>query len=215
MKAIDRFSNTMKRSKALLSAYKDETGGDDDLLRFAIVLSVAAFERYVKDVFLAHLATSLRKEPCNEALQKLVTDSGITSAFWRQCILKKTPHPFQRICNAVKRYLFAAPRQKKSAIDELFKCYSLGSIVDNTRNKSGRKTLWRSVEWTVKRRHQIVHAGDCGSMGRLAPISFKETEHRLNDIERFVQNMDDIIRFKFSRKKKTSKPTKTRKPISH
>ena len=222
MKAIERFFSTMKRSKALLTVYRDGDGAErnDDFLRFAIVLSVAAFERYVKDAFLAHLVTSLRKEPCNENLQKLVVDSGITSDFWRQCILKKTPHPFQRICNAVKRHLFAFPCQKKSAIDGLFKCYSLGSLVDNTRSKSRRKTLWRSIEWAVKRRHQIVHAGDCGNMGHLALITIRETEHRLDDIELFVTNMDEIVRNKFSRKKKRRKKkprasTRKRNPISY
>lgn len=211
MNAISRFNQTISRCHSLLEEYKSSCK-NVDLPRFAIVLAVAALERYVKDSFMVHLVDELKKENVDSDLRQLVTEAGVTSDFWEQCVRKHTERPYRKASNAVKRHLLSFSIQNKKSISDLFKCYSLGSIVDHAQKKADRKTLWKSTEKAIKRRHQIVHAGDFGNMGRLQAVDFDETNHRIEDIKLLVANMEDIIRNKFSKTKRRATASKSTKP---
>ena len=71
--------------------------------------------------------------------------------------------------------------------------YRLKNLTDNAQKKSSRKSLKSSVEKLILRRHEIVHAGDYNSHGKIRSINEKQISTRIKDLEILVNNMDEII----------------------
>lgn len=206
MKAIERFRATMERCNLMLAASREsstdkQTG--QELQRYVVVLSVAAMERYVKDAFLEHLTQTLRDGQCDQDLQQIVMDSGITSEFWEKCCRERASRPYRTVRNVVTRHLSTFSVQTEQSISALFKGYGLGSILKHAKAKAGTARIEKSLNKVISRRHQIAHAGDYGRQGNITPIDYAYAERRRKDIEAVVLCMEEIIQNKFSRKRKS------------
>lgn len=211
MKAIQQFNQTMIRCTRLVEAFGNGGTGNDDYLRFAIVLAVSAFEKYVKDAFLEHIV-QFERMPKQNSKQRaefdaFLREAGVAPDLWKNCYLNrgKCPRPRRIIRNTVRRHLETMPIQRHDSISGLFKHYGLGNILQNASAMSERALIWKKIEKLIDRRHQIAHASDCRAMGRLAEVRADQVFRQLKALERFVGCMEEIIQAKFSQRNKRSK----------
>ena len=199
-KALKKFEKTIKRSTALISTYRSllrQRGNDGtiraprDLIRAAVVLSVAALDAYVTDVFSEKLVPYLRKYKPDDLLVKILRDAGLDT--YEALTLIKMDRPFRRIRTMVNTYYKTYTTQKFDVIDKLFLSFRLKDITDKAQAKSKRKYLKKSVSKLIERRHKIAHGGDYNSHGNLNKINLKETEKRIDALKLFVHCIDEIV----------------------
>ena len=199
-KAYKKFDKTIKRSTALIRTYRTllrerrnnrKMRAPRDLIRSSVVLSVAALDAYITDVFSEKLVPYLKKYKPDDLLVNILHDAGLDT--YEALNLIKMDRPFRRVRTLVSAYYKTFTTQKFEVIDKLFLAFRLKNISERAQSKSKRKTLKRSVAILVERRHKIAHDGDYNSHGRLNDINLNETERRINDIKLFVQCIDEII----------------------
>lgn len=199
-KALDKFEKTIKRSTALISTYRTllqqrkndrSIRAPKDLIRAAVVLSVAALDAYVTDVFAEKLVPYLKKYKPDSLLVDILREAGLDTL--EALTLIKMDRPYRRIRTMVSAYYKTYTTQKFEVIDKLFLSFRLKDITDNAQSKSRRKSLKKSVSKLITRRHKIAHGGDYNSHGNLNSISLKETEKRIDALKLFVQCVDEIV----------------------
>ncbi len=160
-------------------------------MRAAVVLSVAAFDAYVTDVFAEKLVKYIKTYKPDDLLIDILRESGLDT---RETLnLLKMDRPFRRVRSLVEKYYGVYTTQKFKVIDQLFLAYRLKDITQRAQDKSGRKTLKRSVELLVQRRHKIAHDGDYNAHGRLNQIDVRQVRRRIGDLKLFVSCLDEII----------------------
>jgi hypothetical protein len=202
MRAKRLFDETVERCGTLLEGPANYQGRQD-CIRMAIVLAVAGLERYVKQRFLENLSRQIREQPeGNEALNKLLSESGVTADVWKGLALGGQSHPLKTVRSKVVVHLENIAIQNSSSINDLYKCYGLGSIVGNAARKTGLKTIWPSVMRIVNRRHKIAHDADYKRAGALESVIENDVRKRLGDLCRFVNAMDEIVSRRFAPKKR-------------
>lgn len=199
-KAYSKFLKTFTRSLKLISTYRSLKNKSRkigypsppvDMIRASIVLSVAALDAYITDVFSEKLVPYIKKYSPDDLLIDILKEAGLDT---REALnLINMYRPYRRIRTLVERYYDRYTTQTFKMIDKLFLAYRLKNISDRAQDKSGRKTLKRSVEILVERRHEIVHDGDYNSHNNLNSINVRQMEKRINDIQLFVQCVDEII----------------------
>jgi len=199
-KAYEKFEKTINRSTALIRTYrtllKERRNNKRirvprDLIRTSVVLSVAALDAYITDVFSEKLVPYLKAYKPDDLLVNILQDAGLDT--YEALNLIKMDRPFMRVRSLVSGYYRTFTTQKFEVIDKLFLAFRLKNISNRAQSKSKRKTLKRSVEILVNRRHKIAHNGDYNSHGRLNNINLNETERRINDVKLLVQCIDEII----------------------
>lgn len=199
-KAFSKFGKTINRSTALISTYRtllqqrrNNRGirAPKDLIRAAVVLSVAALDAYITDVFSEKLVPYLKKYKPDDLLVDILHEAGLDTL--EALNLIKMDRPFRRIRTLVNAYYKTYTTQKFDIIDKLFLSYRLKDITDRAQSKSKRRTLKTSVAKLVERRHKIAHGGDYNSHGNLNKINLKEIEKRINALKLFVQFIDEIV----------------------
>jgi len=200
-KAHGKFIKTIRRCESLVDSYKrlqviDEENGVDvptpkDIVRGAVVLAVAALDTYVTDVFSEKLVLYLKAYNPDPELIELLYDAGLDT---KEALgLLSMERPYRRIRTLIENYYGSYTTQKFDVIDQIFKPYRLKNITDNAARKSGRESIKKSVGKLVERRHQIAHAGDYNSHGRIIDIDEEQIAKRIKHLELLVKNMDDII----------------------
>ena len=219
MKAIAGFRETISRCNQLVELFHTVSPKNDDLLRFAVVLAVSAFEKYVKDSFVERLVQFARLPSAGkskrEEFDAFLKGAGVEPDLWRECYNArgKNPNPNLRMRNRVKRELSSKPIQRQTDISELFKLYGLGNILVRARELSNKALIWKTIEKTTKRRHQIVHASDYRFAGSLEPINDKNVNRHLAAFERFVESMNSILESRFKKKRRKSIPKRTKSHV--
>ena len=204
-KAKQKFDQTMSRCDAMINLYDTlkEKGESptEDILRGAIVLSVAAFDAYATDCFSEHFVRYIKDHKIDESVIKLLTDAHYDIKFSIE--LLKAERPYRKIRTLIDKYYAKVTTQRMEVIDSLFTIYHLDSITFNAANKTGRKpeNLLKSINLLIERRHQIVHDGDYNDY--CVPKSITKTDlNRIELIKIFVDSMDTIIDSKFRKTKK-------------
>jgi hypothetical protein len=199
--AFGKFKKTTKRCETLVGSYSslhalakdDDTvpPASKDIIRGAVVLAVAALDAYVTDVFSEKLTAYLRRYAPDESLVELLQDAGLDT---REALrLVTMERPFRRIGNLLRDHHGTYTTQRFVVIDELFLNYRLKDLTDRAQERAGRKTLKRSVELLIERRHKIAHGGDYDKYGRIRDIEPARIKKRIQDLELLVENMDAII----------------------
>lgn len=203
-KAYTKFEKIIIRSVALIGTYRalirirlrDKNNNNsmpatEDLIRASVVISVAALDTYITDVFSEKLVPYIKKYDPGDHLIKILSDSGLDTK--EALNLIKMERPYRRIRNLVEQYYSTYTTQRFEVIDKLFLAYGLKDISDKAQDKSGRITLKRSIAILIQRRHKIVHDGDYNSHGKLVKINSAEVMRRVNDVMLFVTCLDEII----------------------
>lgn len=200
-KAFDKFIKTIRRCESLVDAYKRLQSLDQeaevavptpkDIVRGAVVLAVAALDTYVTDAFSEKLVPYLKKYNPDEELINLLYEAGLDT---KEALgLLAMERPYRRVRTLIENYYGSYTTQKFDVIDQIFKPYRLKKITDNAAKKSGKESIKKSVGKLVERRHQIAHAGDYNSHGRIIDIDEAQIGKRIQHLELLVKNMDEIL----------------------
>jgi len=196
-KAFLQFKKTIQRSEALISFYiknKNNKGIalPKDIVRGAVVLSVAAFDAYVSNVFVETLIPYIQKYPLNNELVKLLEVTGFNTKMAIE--LLNSQNPYKKIRLLVENYYMKQTTHRLTTVNKLFSKYNIEDIVKQAAAITKGKNTARSIEVLIEKRHQIAHNGDYSKTGKLLDIDEKNMAKRINDLALFVESMDKIIR---------------------
>lgn len=194
-KAFKSFTWLQGRAIGLVNLHMDlhreDTGSHPcsaDVLRGAVALGVASMDAYFTRRF-AELLAPFRKRNCpNQRLIELLSSAGLDTEAALE--LAVTDRPFRRVRALVQRHLSDYTTQQFPAINEFFLALGFKDLSKHAQGLAHRKTLLRSVELLVERRHNIVHEGDIGHNGNLGRIDSSETVKRMRV---FVSNAEVLI----------------------
>lgn len=203
-KAYQKFESTIMRSLGLLNIYidhkdeieakfkeRDETVETDDLVRSCIVLSVAAMDSYFTDLFAEIFIPHLKKKKPSKQMVSILTDAGLDAA--QALEMFSMDRPYRRIRTLINNHYDGFVTQNFKKIDELFLAYGFKNFSASIEKSLHRKTLLRSIEILVHRRHAIVHEGDLNSHNKLKKINLDETLKRMKNMALFVEKADERI----------------------
>ena len=155
--------------------------------KFAIVTSVAAFDRYYTERFSEALIPFLHiKEPTRE-LAKLLENAGVDVYETLKLIRMDSPH--RRIRSLIHRHLKTYITQDEKRINQLYKCYGLTKFLENSERLTKRKTLRKRAFWLIHLRHKIVHDCDLNRKGAIRHLSKKES----NRISKAILDMRKLV----------------------
>ena len=195
--AKKKFDKTILRCREMINTYNNikencNISVPQDILRSAIVLSVAAFDAYATDCFSEYFVTYIKRHGVDESLESLLNDAGFNVKFSLELI--NSDRPYRKIRTLIDKYYSQYTTQRLSVVDELFLQYHIKDLTKNAANRSGKNSerLLKSVEKLTQRRHQIVHDGDYNDNNRINNVSEVDIR-RINDIALLVENMDAII----------------------
>ena len=142
------FEKTISRSRELLNLHKSGSYLDenDDLIRAAIVLGVAGFDRYFTakfcDVLVTHLKSNKKIGPdLYELLEKAGFNTEFALKLVSETVENRKSRPFRKIRTIVQNSLSAHTTHRDDAIDELFKGLGLKDLSANAAKKAKKKKL--------------------------------------------------------------------------
>ena len=165
----------------------------DDILRAAIVLSVASMDAYFTDRFrelIPVFVSRLKRKKPGKAMVSLLKKAGLDM---REALhLLQMTGANKRIRELVEKFLKDYTAQSVGAINFLFECLGIPDFCRKAEAKKERKDLLKSIEELVKRRHQIVHDGDCNTHGELIPITMP-TVFKINNVLEFVTAANELL----------------------
>ena len=195
---ISTFTKTIERSTALIDHYDTSPALDekDDLLRAAVVISVAAFDRFFTARFCDVLVPHLKKS--NKLSEKLVThlsNAGLDTEFALE--LAVSQRPFRKIRTIVQNSLSRHTTHRTDVIDDLFLSLSLKNLCKNAEKKASRRNLRRRIEKLVDIRNEISHQAHVNQRGNPKTINSNDIRSRISDLKIFVEMCDEIISSKF------------------
>lgn len=210
MKAYDAFKLTLARAQSLVDLHEKsfpkgrppESGEPPDLLRAAVVFAVAALDSYMHDKIAENVVRIVsccgRKGggfPGNllEALK-----SGLSLEKSLVLIYRKRPdHEIKRI---MEQYLSERTFQDPGKIEAALKYIGLSDLWEPLRLRlhlTSKEKCRKFLVHYVKRRHCIVHEGDVYKSKKhhhkLKAISRPYARNCVNDVKRFVQELDAVI----------------------
>lgn len=197
-KAFDSFLSSQERALDLIDLQLQlraaESGGhkcSDDVLRCAVVLSVAGMDAFFTRRFAELLVPFLKKNGANAKLAVMLESAGLNTSVALE--LAVMDRPFRRIRSLVQRHLSSYTTQRFSAIDELFLALGVKDLSKHAQGLAKKKRLLRSVEILVERRHQIVHEADVAVNGKRNALPVVEIGRRLKDVFLYVKHADALI----------------------
>lgn len=207
MNAKNRFDATIERCYDLVDDFDVGVGAkkNTDLLRAAVVLAVAALDKYCKDRFMesfgAYYDRTFRSRGLDGKHMAYLRKVGITTEELLEIYMKNADgsamHPVRRIGEKLQAYLHKETFQSGKAISELFQFYGLEDIITHAVEKGGNKRdVWKKVETLVARRHQIAHTADYES-DTLAKLDKKTVEEWLGALVEFVGCVHAIVGNRF------------------
>jgi len=176
-----------------------------DLLRSAIVLSVASMDAYFTDKFSDLLVPELKKKnkKIGKPLENLLKEAGLDDL--QECLsLLAMKRPYRRIRAFVTTYLETKTTQRLKAIDKLYLCFGIKKFCASVEGRLGRKNLLTRVQKLVERRHQIVHDGDYTRHHKLRPIDSHQTSRYLVELLDFVAAADSFLNEMFKKQPKNN-----------
>lgn len=218
MSTKDRFDETLNRCNSLMELF--EKAPNEDLLRAAVVLAVAALDKYCKDKFLDFFE-EFYKKTLKSPKKRLFCDSylddagvGISDrlALYQEKSIDDTFSPEQEMAKRLRAYLHRSTFQSHTAITELFQCFGLDEIIDNAVKRSGDSEAWTLVERLIRRRHTIAHTADCDAEHGVHPLESKTVVGWLKTLEDLVGCIDSIVDNKF--KVTTKEPRQSPQTVS-
>jgi len=198
--AKSKFDRTINRSKRLIKQYKTFKGLDlpasKDMLRASIVLSVAAIDAYVTDVFIELFIPFIQENDINDNMCELLESKGFNLK--SSLSLLKNDDPFSELKQIIEGYLEKHTTQKADRIDGLFDTYCLSNITFNAAKKmsDNPKKLLNDFNEIVQRRHKIVHDGDYNKSQSINDVSEKDIE-KIDAIVTIVSGIEFILTNKF------------------
>lgn len=199
-KAFVKFRKTIKRCEKLKQTYdlqkvSTEKPGNQDLLRASIVLSVAAMDAYMTDVFSEYFIEYIKRWPVDDKMEEQLIKYGVTVKFIIE--MYKAEKPLSEIRALVERHYERATTQRMSVIDDLFSLYRIQKITENAAKRIDDTMIINDIEAVVQRRHSIVHDGDYYQSQNIRNVT-EEDMKKAGKIDLFVESIEFILSRKFS-----------------
>lgn len=218
MRTKDRFDETLNRCNSLMELFEKAPNGD--LLRAAVVLAVAALDKYCKDKFLDFfegyygdaLKAHANLECCDAYLDKKGIDIKVRLSLYQKHATGELSCPERDMARLLRDELQRDTFQRVDAITELFKCFGLNDIIKRAVEKSGRPDVWKSVADLIRRRHQIAHSADYGTGAGVESIEEDAVGRWLDELSQLVNCIDSIVDNKF--KVTTKEPRQSPQTVS-
>tara|TARA_B110001469_G_C9593467_1_gene294591 strand:- start:50 stop:634 length:585 start_codon:yes stop_codon:yes gene_type:complete len=163
----------------------------DDLVRSAVVLSVAAMDLYFTDVFSEHFVSYIKRKKPNESMVKILEKAGLNVEQSLEMFSMKKP--YRRIRTLIDAHFSRYVTQNFQKVDDLFVGYRIKSISRSAQTKLDRRNIVKRIEILIQRRHSIVHRGDLNEHNNVKPIDVKDVLGRIRDMNKFVVASDGII----------------------
>jgi hypothetical protein len=199
-KAYTNFTKTIERSRQVIALYRADVdlAEKEDLVRFSVVLTVAALDSYFTDKFCDVLVPFLKKnEPTNDLIE-ILENAGLNAKTALELI--SMDRPFRRIRTLVERSFSNYTTQRTDVIDKLFRSIGLQDFSNNAQRIVGRKSLKKRVQMLVNRRNDIAHESDLDYRGRPKKIDVEKIEGQIADLELFVEGAEKLIKNRLSSK---------------
>ena len=197
-RSFERFKATLARADSLCDLYdrllklklkKEPTRFNHsdiaDLLRSAIVLSVASMDYYFTARFAELLVPFLKRSGPTPGLTSLLTDAGLDAKTSLEML--SMDRPYRRIRTLIDAHFEKYTTQRADVVNRLFLAYGVKDLLGNAQRKCNRKRLVRSVELLVERRHAIVHEGDLNDHGKLRDVARAEVRTRVTNLKALVE----------------------------
>lgn len=198
------FLKTLARTEGLLELHRRGSALDenDDLLRAAIILAVAGFDRYFTAKFCDVLVTHLKSNrEIGSDLCKRLEDAGFNTKFalklLSETVNHRTSRPFRKIRTIVQNSLSRHTTHRDDAIDELFKGIGLKGLSDHAAKKAKKKKLVPNVMQLVNIRNEIAHEAHVKQNGEPKSLDAVKINTYIGDLEMYVQMCDEIVDSKF------------------
>ena len=201
---MNRAQSLLAGSEAIVEIFNEHGMGDGhgnydydslteagDMGRASIMLSVAAFDDYFTRKYSEALLPSIKKHGVNKKLEDVLQAAGLSVAASLELLTMK--RPYRRIRTLASGYYHRYTTQRADAIDKLFATVGLVNLCKRAEVAAKRKTLLRSVEILVHRRHEIVHGADLNKHGKLQKVNPKEIDRRISDVFMLVGFCDNLI----------------------
>jgi hypothetical protein len=163
----------------------------DDLGRASIVLAVAAMDSYFTDAFIEKLVPFLQKSKPTKGLVSLLEKAGFGVSDALQLLNKWAP--LERVKKTLAGHLDRLVTQSTGRIDDLFLAYGYKDLSACAEAKTKRKSVLKTVEHLVSRRHQIVHDGDYLKNGKIRRFTQAAASKEIRTLELFVKACDEIL----------------------
>lgn len=207
--AKTRFDESMQRCDALLEL-AEKSPLKEEVLRFVVVLCVAALDMYASDRFMENFSQHIRHRTLKANEIDLLKKAGVTvevvlNLLRRQ---KKGAHPFRAIRKYVDKYFAKASRQSFAKINDLYSYYGLGQLTNDALKKCGKKTVGKRVQRMLDRRHKIVHEADYDGKHKLTKLKKNVVCEWRKATASFVGCMEEILCNKFCAKRRNDKKEK-------
>jgi hypothetical protein len=170
-----------------------------DLVRFSVVLSIAAMDDYFTRKYAEVLVPCLKRHGIKSEFISMLEHAGLDLAGSLELI--SMDRPYRRIRKIAQDFYKGYSTQSTQRIDDLFKTIGISGLSEHAQRRAKRRNLLQSIELFVKRRHQIVHAGDLNRRGTLQPIELNIL-NKSKDVVIFVMNAEDHIN-KYVKQKKS------------
>ncbi len=188
-KPITIFQNTTTRANALLDLYDRGVDLDeaDDLLRAAVVLAVAGFDRYFTSKFCDVLVPHLKGDDrISQEVLDLLRRAGLDTKFALELAVSK--RPFRKIRTIVQNSMSRHTTQRASVIDKLFNSFGLSELSANAQRKARRANLLTRISRLVDMRNDIAHEAHNNTRGTPKAIDLADIRSRISDMCIFVNS---------------------------
>jgi HEPN superfamily RiboL-PSP-like protein len=194
VKPLTVFHKTIVRASALISLRETEleTPEPDDLIRAAVIISIAGFDRYFTakycDILIPYLKSG---EKVHSDLYNSLQNAGLDAKFALELLAAK--RPYRKIRTIVQNSLSQHTTHRDDKIDELFLRIGLKFLCKNAESMAGRKTLVTGTMKLVNIRNEIAHEAHVQVNGKTRKISASEITSRISDMQLFVESCDKLI----------------------
>lgn len=198
VKPITTFEKTITRAESLITHYESNPAltEKDDLLRAAVMLAIAGFDRYFTAKYCDVLVPYLQKDKrISEAMLSRLEEAGLGPKFALELVVSK--RPFRKIRTIVQNSLSRHTTHRMDVIDDLFLSVALKGLSENAEKKADRKNLRKRISKLVDLRNEIAHDGHADRSGKPRRIDCADVKSRISETKLFVEKCNEIIDKKF------------------
>ncbi|WP_123643871.1 HEPN domain-containing protein [Histidinibacterium lentulum] len=203
-KPYSTFEKTVERSRALVELFDTDPQIDEkeDLLRAAVILCVAGFDRYFTSKFCDVLVPHLKSgEKIGNDLFKRLEVAGFNTEVSLRLIAdsvnNRNSRPFRKIRTIVQSSLSNHTTHRDDAIDALFLDLGLKNLCNNAEKKCNKKGIVKKIMDLVDIRNAIAHEAHVKTSGQPRSIDRDRILKMINATEAFVRSCDQIIDNRF------------------
>jgi len=190
MDAKKQFDDAIRRAKDLIHLH--DTCKNDDALRMAVALGVAALDMYSTERFLSGCIPYIRKTSDDDKAAEFLESIGFKLADAVALLKNPKERPLRHVRTSINKVHEKDVLQKFDKIDKYFLLFGIQNFSSCVFKKIGASAR-KKLERMIARRHDIVHDADCSSWNRVQKIEKRTVSNWIDYVERYVNVADMIV----------------------